>query len=122
VLAGGASFVDALDTDGFVGLGQFPYVRATEALAAVNLAAGGTLSNFTATLGSSSGATGPVVFTVFKNGTATSVTCSIPVPANSCSDSSDTITFAAGDTFALEIKNQTGVFLIDADWTAGYGA
>jgi Collagen triple helix repeat (20 copies) len=122
VLNGGASFVDALDTDGFVGLGQFPYVRTTEAVAAAKLAAGGTLSNFTASLGSSTGAAGPVVFTVFKNGTATAVTCSIPAPGSSCSDSSDTITFAAGDTFAVEIKNQTGVFLVDADWTAGYGA
>ena len=122
LLSGGVPFVDALDTDGFVGIGEFPYVRPTSALAATKVAAGGRVSNFTASLGSSAGATGPVVFIVFKNGTATSVTCSIPAGSSSCIDMTDSVLFAAGDTFSLEIQNQSNVFLLNAGWTAGYGA
>jgi hypothetical protein len=91
-------------------------------VAATTLAAGGKLANFTATLGSSAGATGPVVFTVFKNGSSTSVTCSVAAGSSTCSDASDTVSFAAGDTFAVEIENQSNVFVVNAGWTAGYGA
>jgi hypothetical protein len=117
------SFLDALDTDGFVGLGLFPYVRTSASVAGVKLAAGGTLSNFTATLGGPpASAVGPVVFTVFDNESATSVTCSVAAGSSTCTDSSDSIAFAAGDYFALEIKNQSGGYVTDAAWTAGFGA
>jgi hypothetical protein len=122
VLAGGVPFVDAQDVDGFVGLGQVPYVRSTAAAAGTKLAAGGTLTNFTAGLGSGALASGSVTFTVFKNGVATAATCSISAGASTCADAADTVTFAAGDYIAVEIKNSAGVFLLNAGWTAGYGA
>jgi Collagen triple helix repeat (20 copies) len=122
VLAGGAAFVDVLDTDGFVGLGEAPYVSATAVVARTTLPAGGTLRTFTASLGEAAGATGSVTFTVFKNETATGVTCSIPVGFLACVDTADTVTFAAGDRIEIEIKNGAGVFLVNANWTAGYGA
>jgi len=121
VLFGGTGFVDALDSDGFVGLGDAPYVRATAAAGGSTLAIGGTLSNFTAALGSRS-TTGTVVFNVFKNGTLTSVTCSMLATSSTCSDSVHTLTFAIGDTIAVEIKNSAGGTIVNAGWTAGYGA
>ena len=39
-----------------------------------------------------------------------------------CIDNVDTVTVAAGDRIEVEIKNAAGTFLVNANWTAGYGA
>ncbi len=121
-LAGGASFVDALDTDGFVGLGVVDNVGASAGAAGTELGVGGNLSHLAVSIGSVSGATGAVTVTVFKNGVATTATCSIAAGSTSCVDSTDTVAFVATDKIAVEIQNASGVFLVNISWTAGYGA
>jgi hypothetical protein len=114
--------VDALDTDGFVGLGVSPNVADSAAGGASELGVGGNLSHFTVDIGSVSGATGAVTVTVLKNGVATAATCSIAAGSTSCADTTDTVTFVATDTIAVEIQNASGVFLVNVTWTAGFGA
>jgi len=114
--------VDALDTDGFVGLGISPNVAASADAGGTQLGVGGNLSHFTVNIGSVSGATGAVTVTVFKNGVATAATCSIAAGSTSCADTTDTVAFAATDKIAVEIQNASGVFLVNVAWTAGYGA
>jgi hypothetical protein len=51
---------------------------------------------------------GTVAFTIMKNGVATSVVCSIAVSFNSCAQTAQTATFAAGDTLSIRAANTSG--------------
>ena len=48
-------------------------------------------------------ATNPVALTLFVNGSATGVTCTISAPASGCVDAADTATLAAGDVVSVRI-------------------
>ena len=63
---------------------------------------GGTVSNFRVRLSSNAGSSGTsYTFTVRQNGTNTAVTCTITGAANTCSDTTNTVAFAAGDLFSI---------------------
>jgi hypothetical protein len=119
-LTGAVAFVDALDTTGFAGTAgsQNVFPSAAEAASPVPISA--TLSDFRAHAGSAVGGSG-VTLTVMKNGTATSITCTIPSGSSSCTDSSDTVAFTTADVIAVRIQNGTGTFVRQVAWTAQLG-
>ena len=57
------------------------------------------------------------MFTLFVNGAATSVTCSVAAGSAACLDSTDTATVSAGDTIAVGITNACGL-LRHVGWSA----
>jgi hypothetical protein len=111
------TFVDALDTTGFVGTvgSQNVFPSASEAASPVPIT--GTLSNFSVHTGTNVSG-GPLVLTVFKNGVATSMACTIASGGSSCSDSSTTITVTTANTIAVRIENNSGNFVRNVAWTA----
>ena len=117
---GSVVFVDALDTTGYSATGGSQNVFATAPEAASPLTVVGTLSGFSAHAGSAVG-TGGVTLTVFADGSATTVTCTIPSGSLSCTDSTHTASFSAGDTIEVRIQNPTGAFVRNVAWTAVIG-
>jgi hypothetical protein len=75
---------------------------ATLAEAETTMPAGGTLSNFEGRTAAAL-SSGSVTFKVFKNGVETTVTCAIPSGQRTCTDSTHSVTFTAGDTLAVEV-------------------
>jgi hypothetical protein len=63
---------------------------------------GGTLKNFGASISIATGNTTSVVLTVYQNFATTPITCTITNPATTCSDTTHSITFAAGDTICVQ--------------------
>ena len=59
-------------------------------------------------------------FTVHKNGSPTSVTCSIFETASSCSDLANYATFAAGDLISLRVEAISNPADSDGLWTAQF--
>ena len=86
---------------------------ATYANAAQTMTVGGTLSSFRIATAPNNGTW---TFTVVKNGTDTTVTCST-AGGNSCSDTTHTASFVAGDTIAIK---GVGGGAKPARWTAAY--
>ena len=86
--------------------------------AGANMPTAGTLSNFyvhTAAVGSG------WVFTVYKNGTATAVLCTIASGAQDCNSGALSVSFVAGDKIAVGMtKNAGGAGGSAARWTATY--
>lgn len=82
----------------------------------------GTLSDFQVKVQLAASASGSVIFTVYKNGTPTSATCTITgLTATTCSDSTHTVAFNPGDTLAVAItKTSLPTFSITG-WIAQYG-
>ncbi len=115
VVSGAVTFVDPADTAGFIGIGGEQNVASTVAVAGSQTPAAGTISGFRGHLTSS--AAGTVVFTLFLNGAATSVSCSIAAGSATCLDGTHTVTVTAGDTIAVEITNASGL-LRNAGWSA----
>ena len=115
VISGAVTFVDPADTAGFIGIGGEQNVASTVAVAGSQTPAAGTISGFRGHLTSS--AAGTVVFTLFVNGVATSVSCSIAAGSATCLDGTHTVTVAAGDTIAVGITNSSGL-LRNAGWSA----
>ena len=70
----------------------------------VRRVAAGTLSEFTA--GSRRRPPTPFVFTLYVNGAATGITCSIAGGSSACTDSANTAALAAGDTVAVGITRR----------------
>jgi hypothetical protein len=106
VLVASVAFVDAADTDGFIGLGGSQNVFPTAAQGAAVLPVGGTLDSFT---GYGFGPAAPVTLTVFRNGTATAVTCALAANAStSTCTSPGSVAFTAGDTIAVRVQNGSG--------------
>ena len=114
------AFVDALDTTGFSGTAGSQNVFATAGEAASPVAVAGPLTDFSAHAGSAVSGTG-VTLTVLKNGSATAVKCTIASGASSCTDSTDTVSFAITDTIAVEIQNGSGTFVRNVAWTGQLG-
>jgi hypothetical protein len=106
-----------LDTTGYSGTGGSQNVYSTAAQAASPLPVGGTLGTFVAHAGSPVAASG-VTLTVLRNGSPTSVTCTIAAGQSSCSDVTHTVAVAASDTVAVEIQNGSGTFVRNVAWVA----
>ena len=119
VLAGVVTFVDPFDASGFIGMGGEANLTLSAAAAGSPIPAAGTLSLFRARL--TSAAAGNVVFTVFVNGAATAVSCTIAAAQTTCADGADTVALAAGDTIAVGITNGSGL-LRHVRWSARLGA
>jgi hypothetical protein len=119
-VTGAVTFVDQSDTTGFIGTAgaQNVYPSASEAASPVPI--DGPLSNFTAHAGSAVGASG-VTLTLLKNGSVTTITCTIPSGGASCSDTTHTVTLATTDVIAVRIENATGTFVRNVAWTAQLG-
>ncbi len=77
----------------------------------------GTLSNFYVRIGAAE----PYTFTVFKNDVATAITCATGA-ADSCSDLSNTVVFAAGDTIVIEAVATASGAKVRMLWTAIYSS
>ena len=115
VISGVVTFVDPSESTGFIGVGGEANVVATADGAASEIPAAGTLAGFRGHL--SAAAAGPVVFTLFVNGSATSITCTVAGGASACLDSADTAVLAAGDVIAIRITNGSGL-LRHVRWSA----
>ncbi len=115
VISGAVTFVDPADTAGFIGIGGEQSVASTVLVAGSQTPAAGTISGFRGHL--TSPAAGTVVFTLYVNGAATSVTCSVVADTVACLDGTHTVAVAAGDTIAVGITNASGL-LRHAGWSA----
>jgi hypothetical protein len=118
VLAGVVTFVDPLDTAGFIGMGGEANLTLAPGDAGSPVPTAGTLSLFRARLASA--AAGNVVFTLFVNGAATAVTCTVGAGQTTCADGADTVALAAGDTIAVGVTNGSGL-LRHVRWSARLG-
>jgi hypothetical protein len=116
MISGVVAFVDPLDTTGFIGDAGIPNLAGTAAEAGSPIAAGGTASNFRGHVGSAVGA-GGIVLTLYLNGSATAISCSIPSGSSSCSDLTHTVAVSAGDVIAVQLTNSTGTLLREVRWT-----
>jgi hypothetical protein len=112
------TFVDPLDTSGFIGMGGEANLVLSAGDAGSPIPAAGTLSGFRARL--TSPAAGSVVFTLFQNGAATGVTCTIAAAQSTCTDGAHTVVLAAGDNVAVGITNGSGL-LRHVRWSARIG-
>src|SRR5205809_871138 len=96
----------------------------SEALVQQEMTVAGTLSNLRIRLSATAGGTGAsYTFTVRKNATSTSVTCTITDGASTCSDATNSVTFAAGDLISIQAVPSTTVVPtdnLDVRWTARY--
>ncbi len=83
-------------------------VNATEARAEGYFPASCTLKGLYATVGPNAVATATETFTVWKNGAATGLTCSVSAASTSpqsCSDAVHTVAVAAGDRLSMQVAN-----------------
>ncbi len=67
----------------------------------------GTLKNLDVKTSAVTGG-GTIVITAFKNGAATALTCTVAVTATTCSDTSDSVAYSAGDTMSFRVVNNSG--------------
>ena len=83
---------------------------------------GGTLSNFNVLLDGAPGNANSYTFTLRRNATTdTSVTCSISgSSAVSCSDSTNSATFNAGDRISIKVTPANGPTGRRMGWTAKF--
>jgi hypothetical protein len=99
VLSGGGN-IDNLNTE-FLPFGAFNQSQ-TESNVRMPVPVAGILSNLQVKLSNSPGGTSKTyVFTLYKNGVATSVLCTA-TNVTVCSDTAHTVTLAAGDTLSLQ--------------------
>jgi hypothetical protein len=117
-IGGVVTFVDPLDTAGFIGMGGEANLTLSSADAGSPIPAAGTLSGFRARL--TAAPAGPVVFTLFVNDAATSVTCTIAAPDTTCTDGAHTVALAAGNTVSVGVTNGSGL-LRHVRWSARVG-
>ena len=84
---------------------------------------GGTLSELRVRLSAAAGGAGSsYAFTVRKNGVDTSVTCTIAVAATSCSDTTNSVSFSAGDLISVlaDPSATQPTDNLEVRWTAKY--
>jgi hypothetical protein len=115
VIAGVVTFVDPLDAAGFIGVGGEQNLTSSAGDAASPVTYAGTVGGFTARLPAA--AVGDVVFTLFVNGAATPVTCTIAATQTGCTDASHTTPISIGDTVAVGLTNGSGL-LRHVRWAA----
>lgn len=81
----------------------------------------GTIKNFFVFVQSVPGAGASWTMTVRNNGADTAVTCTITgAAAQSCSDTTHTAVFAAGDLIAIRIASSGGPNATPGQWTAQF--
>jgi hypothetical protein len=108
-------FIDPLDVTGFVSLDTVRMVSATAGAVAAVVPVGGTLSKLNVHLVK---VTGSVTVTVFVNGAATTLTCTVLAASSTCADGVSTKVVAASDTIAVRIENTNGAVITNFSWTA----
>lgn len=81
--------------------------RSTEALSTIHVAAATVFSKLSVKLASAPGAGTSYTYTLFKNGSATAVTCTISNTNTSAQDTTNSASFAAGDTISIK-RTRTG--------------
>ncbi|HEX4520407.1 MAG TPA: hypothetical protein VH063_12570 [Gaiellaceae bacterium] len=116
-LSGVVGFLDPLDATGFIGEGGISNLAPTAAEAGSPVASAATVSGFRGRVGSAVGG-GGVVLTLYLDGSATAVSCSIPSGSTSCTDSAHSVSISAGDVIAVQLANSTGTLLREVRWTA----
>jgi hypothetical protein len=103
-----------------MGLGGVTNSLASDGPASASMPRAGTLDRFYVRAGTFNSANGTVVYTVVRNGTATSLTCTVTISAGSCSDLSDAVVFAAGDTVSVRIDNNSAGAVRDSRWSGEF--
>ena len=96
------------------------YTDSTESMVEQVIPIGGTLSNFYASWEAAPGGTKNVTLTVRKNGADTSVKCTITGAATSCSDTTNSVTFSAGDRISIGATSTDAPGGKKARWTARF--
>jgi hypothetical protein len=90
----------------------------TETVVQTSMPRAGTLSNFFVKLEGTPGGTG-FVYTVDKNGGATSITCTVAAAGTTCSDTTHSVSFVQGDLISVHAnKNGGNTTAQAAHWTA----
>jgi hypothetical protein len=112
---GTVAFVDPADTTGFLQVGGQQNVSLSVGDSGSVLASGGSISGLRGRL--IFNAAGTVSFTLFVNGSATGVTCSIASGVSACTDGTDSATVSAGDVIAIRLTNASGA-LHHVSWSA----
>jgi hypothetical protein len=114
---------------GTVGSAQTEYLNgaacsgATTATFSYTVATSGELANLRVTSSAAVvGGTGKDVLTVYKNGTATSLTCTIAASGTTCSDTADGVATVAGDYIQFQFVSATSDTAANVSATVGlYG-
>ncbi|WHM40897.1 hypothetical protein [Streptomyces sp. BPTC-684] len=113
MLTGLVGFVDATETDGFVGAsGQAGLGTSADAVA-TPLPTAGRISTLRVKVGNSAQG---VAVTVIRNGTATALTCTTDAAGTCTATAGAPIGFVAGDTIAAEVQHSAGL-LRDVRWS-----
>jgi len=93
----------------------------TEAASQLAMPAAGTLQELHATMAAAPGVGNSVTFTIRKNGSSTSVACTISGTSTSCADSVNAVGFAIGDLISVQIIDTVGgVANINYGWTSQF--
>lgn len=100
---------------GTVGSAETEYLNgaacsgATTATASTTVSQPGVIGNLRVTTSvAATGGSGKDVATVYKNGSATTITCTIAASATSCSDTTHFVTVAAGDRIQVQFVSASG--------------
>lgn len=104
-------------------MGLFNAELGTELAVQQIIPAAGTLQNFYVFVQAAPAAGRSWTLTVRKNGADTAVTCTIPgFNSQSCSDTTHTVSFAAGDLIAVHVTASAPAPAgTPGQWTAVYG-
>jgi Collagen triple helix repeat (20 copies) len=93
----------------------------TESQFQQNVPAAGTVNNFYVRADGAAGGTS-IVYTVRKNGADTAVTCTMTSVQSACSDSTHSVTFAAGDLISIGTAKSGATSQQVTRWTAEYAS
>ena len=117
VLGGSATFVDATETTGYIGLTGSQNVGTASSAVQAPLPVAGTITNLRARL--ASGAPSAVTLTLQVGGADKALTCQIASAGTSCADTvaGHAVTVAAGDLIDVKVAHATGS-LSGVVWTA----
>lgn len=106
IVGGGSSFNGSYTDDNFIPLAS-SYRGTSFDFSASRVPLSGTISLFGAAIPNATTETN-YVFTVYKNGVATGLTCTVSQGSTSCSDLSNCVQFNAGDNMAVLYKGNSG--------------
>lgn len=119
-VGGSATFVDASEATGYIGIAGAPGVEASHADIASPVPIAGSLRALRASVGTLPAGT-TVALTLMQNNLATAQTCSIVAPASSCVGPAGTVAVAAGDTISVRVvRSGTSTFLRNVRWAAAF--
>jgi uncharacterized protein YjdB len=106
VLAGAVSFIDPTETEGFIGITGTQNMSPSSASIEGPVPIAGVVSNLHAQVA----ADPPSALTlkILHNGAATEMTCTVATSSTSCSDTTHTVTVAAGDRLSVKVTHASG--------------